>query len=661
MNHHYYLRNLSITALSLGLLVLTACSGGSTESPASIVVHDNAQLTDVQPPVTEEPQTDPFFAVTLTDLNDPNQTTEIKIPNGRPIYALLVSGFHQNRNFELFHFYNFAKCLVDSGAYVHFAWWNNLLKPYMEGPLHDNDSVPSTGPLPLADMLNLLPFPALFAKAVPNDDFQFQADALALLRKIHETNPDAAIVLVGHSMGGDAVARLALEADKAGIEIAMLAPIDPVGNRSCIPNYEGEPATFCNGLFNFTRWRATHVDWLDPPDLFPWDPDFPDFTPYSPPKRTYSTNVKYLYHRWQQEFMPPFDFSCPPGGNANILCLSFKQYSEYKFGHPDAPVPSIYDGSTNVQSMVTTSVESGLDVFPPPSIENSGGPVDGHGEIVGFRGVIPFTSDSYPMALEAQGDWPTRAEPDRASERVAHLTAWETNPNYLLDNGFEPKAPELCMVSGDLCEILRNAVNLMPVADAGPDQTVECGGPNGTAVTLDGSGSSDPNGNPLTYTWDGPFGTLVGMIVNPEMPMGTHEITLTVEDDKGKSDTDTVLLTIEDTTSPSLSVSLSPDTLWPPNHKLVDIVASIQVNDVCDANPTVMLVSISSNEPDNGLGDGDTINDIQGAEYGTDDRLFSLRAERSGTGSGRIYTATCEATDNSANAAVENGEVKVPH
>jgi endo-1,4-beta-xylanase len=116
-----------------------------------------------------------------------------------------------------------------------------------------------------------------------------------------------------------------------------------------------------------------------------------------------------------------------------------------------------------------------------------------------------------------------------------------------------------------------------------------------------------------------------------------------------------------DTTSPSLSVSLSPDTLRPPNHKLVDIVASIQVNDVCDANPTVMLVSISSNEPDNGLGDGDTINDIQGAEYGTDDRLFSLRAERSGTGSGRICTATYEATDNSANAAVENGEVKVPH
>jgi hypothetical protein len=38
------------------------------------------------------------------------------------------------------------------------------------------------------------------------------------------------------------------------------------------------------------------------------------------------------------------------------------------------------------------------------------------------------------------------------------------------------------------------------VADAGADQTVVSVGPQGTAVTLDGSASSDANGNALTYT-----------------------------------------------------------------------------------------------------------------------------------------------------------------
>jgi len=61
-----------------------------------------------------------------------------------------------------------------------------------------------------------------------------------------------------------------------------------------------------------------------------------------------------------------------------------------------------------------------------------------------------------------------------------------------------------------------------------------------------------------------------------------------------------------DTTPPRLTVTLSPTVLWPPNHQLVDVRANIQVTDDLDPNPKVVLVSITSNEPDNGLGDGDT-------------------------------------------------------
>jgi hypothetical protein len=105
---------------------------------------------------------------------------------------------------------------------------------------------------------------------------------------------------------------------------------------------------------------------------------------------------------------------------------------------------------------------------------------------------------------------------------------------------------------------------------------------------------------------------------------------------------------------------LSPTVLWPPDHKLVPITATITVTDVCDPNPTVKLISITSNEPDNGLGDGDTAGDIQQAGFGTDDRTFMLRAERSGKGNGRIYTVTYQATDASGNTTTKTATVIVP-
>jgi len=91
------------------------------------------------------------------------------------------------------------------------------------------------------------------------------------------------------------------------------------------------------------------------------------------------------------------------------------------------------------------------------------------------------------------------------------------------------------------------------------------------------------------------------------------------------------------------------------------VQASITVTDVCDPDPQVRLVSITSNEPDNGLGDGDKANDIQNADFGTDDRMFKLRAERSGIGDGRVYTVTYEAEDDSGNVATGTATVNVPH
>jgi endo-1,4-beta-xylanase len=81
---------------------------------------------------------------------------------------------------------------------------------------------------------------------------------------------------------------------------------------------------------------------------------------------------------------------------------------------------------------------------------------------------------------------------------------------------------------------------------------------------------------------------------------------------------------------------------------------------VCDQNPAIRLVSIASNESASAPGSGSTSPDVQGAAFGTDDRQFQLRAERSGQGSGRIYTITYEATDASGNATSGTVTVTVP-
>lgn len=115
-----------------------------------------------------------------------------------------------------------------------------------------------------------------------------------------------------------------------------------------------------------------------------------------------------------------------------------------------------------------------------------------------------------------------------------------------------------------------------------------------------------------------------------------------------------------DTTAPESAVTLDKDTLWSPNHKMVAINAVLQTNDETSGIAAVELVSIESSEPDS-VNKGDKANDIQFAEYGTNDTAFMLRAERLGNGEGRIYTITYKVIDAAGNATTDVAYVKVPH
>ena len=97
-----------------------------------------------------------------------------------------------------------------------------------------------------------------------------------------------------------------------------------------------------------------------------------------------------------------------------------------------------------------------------------------------------------------------------------------------------------------------STINVAPVANAGNDQTV----PEESTVTLDGTGSSDADGNALTYSWafttkpTESTATLSGTTtVNPTFTAdeeGTYVVSLIVNDGTVNSSPDTVIVTVTD-------------------------------------------------------------------------------------------------------------------
>ncbi|MBL7142859.1 MAG: right-handed parallel beta-helix repeat-containing protein [Phycisphaerae bacterium] len=149
--------------------------------------------------------------------------------------------------------------------------------------------------------------------------------------------------------------------------------------------------------------------------------------------------------------------------------------------------------------------------------------------------------------------------------------------------------------------------NEPPAAHAGPDQIVECAyqTPEGTQVTLDGTGSSDPDSDPLTsYTWTGLFveggGTVTG--ATPTVTLigcqPAYVITLVVNDGQVDSEPDTVTISVVDTTPPEISCPgdttiVGPDGVPVDDERIQTFLDGASATDNCDPDPT-----ITHNAPD---------------------------------------------------------------
>jgi hypothetical protein len=210
-------------------------------------------------------------------------------------------------------------------------------------------------------------------------------------------------------------------------------------------------------------------------------------------------------------------------------------------------------------------------------------------------------------------------------------------------NAATPKTRTVTVVDTTAPVITVNGANPM---------TVECH----TSFTDPGAMASDSCDTSVPVSSSGS--------VNTNVP-GTYTITYTASDDSGNAATPkTRTVIVTDTTGPVITTNGLTPSMWPANHKYKTFLVTDFVTGVSDGCNTslgvgsVVIEKVTSDEIENGNGDGNTTDDIVIA---ANCKSVQLRAERDGGGNGRVYTITFRVKDSSGNTTTKTAKVVVPH
>jgi len=203
-------------------------------------------------------------------------------------------------------------------------------------------------------------------------------------------------------------------------------------------------------------------------------------------------------------------------------------------------------------------------------------------------------------------------------------------------------------------------------------QTITVIDPTPPTITLDGANpqyvechtSYTELGATAHDNCSGDFAATPSGAVNVNTP-GSYTVTYNANDSAGNAATPvTRTVIVQDTIAPTITLNSYAPSMWPPNHKystfqLTQFVTA--ASDSCDTTVnlnSVVIEKVTSDEIENGNGDGNTMNDIIIA---ANCRSVQLRAEREGISDGRVYTITFRVTDASGNVGRATARVVVPH
>jgi DNA-binding beta-propeller fold protein YncE len=350
-------------------------------------------------------------------------------------------------------------------------------------------------------------------------------------------------------------------------------------------------------------------------------------------------------------------------GDTGLTVVSLGGPSTNVYAPAPGPGPLVSTTVLPDTIRVTTETGIGSDVFGLHCRTNSVGTM----RLVGGNGVEFHCSTPTINVLTGPIDWAfTAADGTVAMATLNDADSLSVDPTT---STIRSNAGTLALlVGGTNIALAPNqsffADGTAPTTNAAASPASNQNGWNNGNVTVMLTATDNPGGSGVKDISvslsgaQGGAGTTSGNVATvPVSANGVTTLTYFARDNAGNQEAAKTLTVRVDKSGPTITgLPGAGCTLWPPNHRLVQVATVTAESSVSGIVAGSLSVSATSNEPAAGLGSGNT-----GPDVVINGGLVFLRAERSALGTGRLYTIAATVTDLAGNVVNATASCSVPH